>query len=291
MTGAGWPVPETLAVTQPLRRLPHAEGLADPKLLGAWLRNPAIYPLFAKPAAGKYSLNVLSIDSYDRGNDRLVLLGGETISVQQTVERMRGPSSYILQGRFALHLTLADRFGPRLWSVRALVLVQPDGPVIHRALTKSSTGLNPADNYWRAGNMLGAVDIETGRITRAVRGVGADFTICPSHPDTNAALVGTLLPHWTELPELVCEAALIFPGIGTQSWDIALTDEDPSVSRSTMEATSTSPSLRRAKASSTKRTEIICPPAATGSDYTTMRRAKARRSQFRPAMCWDGKRE
>jgi hypothetical protein len=54
MTGAGLPVPETLAVTQPLRWLPQAQTLSDPEQLATWLRNPAIYPLFAKPAAGKY---------------------------------------------------------------------------------------------------------------------------------------------------------------------------------------------------------------------------------------------
>jgi len=227
MTGAGLPVPETLAVTQPLRWLPNAAALPDPKLLAEWLRNPELYPLFAKPAAGKYSLNVLSLDSYDRATDRLVALGGQTITVEQAVQQMSSPSGYILQRRIAPHESLAGRFGPRLWSVRALVLVGPDGPVIHRALAKIPTGMNPADNYWRPGNMLGALDIGAGRITRAVRGVGADMVVCPAHPDTNASLAGTTLPHWAELRDLVSKAARIFPGIRTQSWDIALTDKGP----------------------------------------------------------------
>ncbi len=227
MTGAGLPVPETLAVTQPLRWLPNAAALPEPKLLAAWLRNPALYPMFAKPAAGKYSLNVLSLDSYDEATDRLVALGGQTISVEQAAEQMSSPSGYILQRRMAPHVSLADRFGPRLWSVRALVLVRPDGPVIHRALTKIPTGMNPADNFWRPGNMLGALDIDTGRIIRAVCGVGADMAGCPFHPDTNAPLAGAALPNWAELRELVCQAARVFPGIRTQSWDIALCDRGP----------------------------------------------------------------
>ena len=52
MNGAGLPVPETIAVTQPLRWLPHAQALSDPKKLAVWLRNSALYPLFAKAAAG-----------------------------------------------------------------------------------------------------------------------------------------------------------------------------------------------------------------------------------------------
>ena len=227
MTGAGLPVPETLAVTQPSRWVSRAASLSDPNALAEWLRNPALYPLFAKPAAGKYSLNVLSLDSYDEETDQLSTLGGEQIAVEQAVAQMSNPSGYILQRRMAPHGSLAERFGPRLWSVRALVLARPDGPIIHRALAKIPTGVNPADNYWRPGNMLGALDLDSGRITRAVRGVGADLTVCPSHPDTGAALVGLMLPNWIELRDLVTKAARIFPGIRTQSWDIALTEHGP----------------------------------------------------------------
>jgi hypothetical protein len=227
MTGAGLPVPETLAVTQPLRWLPQAQTLSDPEQLATWLRNPAIYPLFAKPAAGRYSLDVLSIEGYDPATDQLALLGGDSILVDEAIKQMIGRNGYVLQRRMNPHPRLAERFGPRLWSVRVLVLVRPDGPVIHRALTKIATGANPADNYWRQGNMAAAIDSATGQITRAVRGVGVDLMACTAHPDTDAALVGTALPNWIELRNLVTKAACVFPGIRTQSWDIALTDRGP----------------------------------------------------------------
>jgi hypothetical protein len=227
MTGAGLPVPEMLAVTQRLRWLPHAETLSESARLAGWLRDRAIFPLFAKPAGGKYSLNVLSIDRFEPNTDGLILLGGGTISVERAVEQMLGGNGYILQKRLAPDLNLAKQYGPRLWSVRALVLVRPDGPIIHRALVKIATGVNPADNYWRAGNMLAALDAEGGQIMRAVRGAGADLAICQLHPDTNAPLVGATLPNWPDLRDLVLRAACVFPGIRTQSWDVALTDRGP----------------------------------------------------------------
>jgi Sugar-transfer associated ATP-grasp len=227
MTGAGLPVPETLAVTQPIRWLPQAQTLSGAEELAGWLRDPRIYPLFAKPAAGKYSLNVLSIDRFDPDSNQLVLLGGATISPTQAAEQMRGRNGYVLQRRLSPHPRLAQSFGPRLWSVRVLVLVRPDRPIIHRALAKIATGANPADNYWRAGNMLAALDTTTGEIKRVVRGAGADLIVCTAHPDTGAALVGTTLPDWVRLRSLVTQAACVFPGIRTQSWDIALTDRGP----------------------------------------------------------------
>ena len=227
MTGAELPVPETLAVTQPMRWLPQAMALPGAEELTNWLRKPAIYPLFAKPAAGKYSLDVLSIDRFDPNSGQLVLLGGDTVSPVQAAEQMRGRNGNILQHRMSPHPRLVETFGPRLRSVRALVLVRPDRPVIHRALAKIATGGNPADNYWRPGNMVAALDTMTGQIKRVVRGVGADLTECTTHPDTGAALVGTALPDWIKLRNLVTKAACVFPGIRTQSWDIALTDRGP----------------------------------------------------------------
>ena len=111
MTGAGLPVPETLAVTQPMRWLPNALALSGAEELVGWLRNPAIYPLFAKPAAGKYSLDVLSIDRFDPDSGQLVLLGGETISPVQAAEQMRGRNGYILQQRMSPHPRLAEISG------------------------------------------------------------------------------------------------------------------------------------------------------------------------------------
>ena len=227
MTGAGLPVPETLAVTQPMRWLPNALALPGAEELVGWLKNPTIYPLFAKPAAGKYSLDVLSIDRFDPDSGQLVLLGGETISPVQAAEQMRGRNGYVLQQRMSPHPRLAEDFGPRLWSVRVLVLVRPDRPIIHRALAKIATGRNPADNYWRPGNMVAALDTMTGQIKRVVCGVGADLTECTAHPDTGSVLVGTALPDWIKLRNLVTKAACVFPGIRTQSWDIALTNRGP----------------------------------------------------------------
>jgi hypothetical protein len=124
---------------------------------------------------------------------------------------------------------LTSLFGPRLWSVRLLALVLPAGPVIHRAVAKIATGTNPADNFWRAGNMLGAIDLESGIISRAVRSTGGDLAINEPHPDTRRSVVGTPIPDWEYLVNLMKRAAPVFAGIRTQSWDIALTDRGPVV--------------------------------------------------------------
>ena len=228
MTGAGVMVPTLLAVTEGARSSPGAKRLRGKAAIAAFLRDPAVYPLFAKPVDGKYSLSVVSADSYDRATDRIQLQGAEPIAPDALAKELASrDAGFLLQRRLSPHPRLAALFGPRLWSVRALVLLTPAGPVIHRAVAKIATGENPADNFWRPGNMLGALDLSIGQVSRAVRGTGAEMAVDTVHPDTGKPVIGALIPDWEKLVSLVTEAALLLPGIRTQSWDIAVTDAGP----------------------------------------------------------------
>ena len=62
MAGAGLPTPDLLAVTRRHATLGQVVSLADHAEAEAFLRDPANYPLFARPIDGKYSLAVLSAD-------------------------------------------------------------------------------------------------------------------------------------------------------------------------------------------------------------------------------------
>jgi len=183
--------------------------------------------LFAKPVAGKYSLSVISADGYDAATDEVLLLGGERKTAESLAADLAGGTGYVIQHRLDPDARLARVFGPRLWSVRALVLAGQSGPVIHRAVAKIATGNNPADNFWRHGNMLGAIELETGIISRVVRGTGVEMSVNETHPDTKRPIIGTLIPQWNALARLVISAAYSLPGIRTQSWDIALAAEGP----------------------------------------------------------------
>jgi hypothetical protein len=216
-----------IAVTQTGRILRGAASVGRPEGIAAFLRDPDLYPLFAKPAAGKYSLNVISADAYNPVTDSVLLLGGDERPVNSLAQEMAGAAGYILQPRLRPAREIEAAYGPRLWSVRLLVFVRPAGPSIHRALAKIATGTNPADNFWRSGNMLGAIDLSTGQITGVVRGSGAEMTRDEPHPDTRQTLIGFAIPDWRHLCDLAREAASVFPGIRTQSWDVAIADQGP----------------------------------------------------------------
>ena len=165
MAGSGFPVPPLLAVTQTQRRAGEACGLVGRREIVRFLRDPEIYPVFAL-SPGNTALSIVSADRNDSSTDEVLLLGSERKTVENLAADLDGGAGYVIQLRLDGDARLAGLFGPRLWSVRALVLVGPSGPVIHRAVAKIATGNNPADNFWRQGNMLGAIELETGLISR-----------------------------------------------------------------------------------------------------------------------------
>jgi hypothetical protein len=74
--------------------------------------------------------------------------------------------------------------------------------------------------------MLRAIDLATGQIMRVVKGTGVETVIDGVHPGTGRPTTGTPIPDWEALKAVVAAARLL-PGIGTQSWGIALTDVGP----------------------------------------------------------------
>ena len=228
MTGAGLLTPELIAITKPARNACAAYTLGGADAIAAFLRKPAHYPLFAKPIDGRYSLAVVNADRYDAATDQVLLMGAEPVSAADLAKRLAArEAGYLLQRRLEPDPDVAELFGSRLWSVRVLLLVTPDGPRIHSAVAKIPTGQNPADNFWRPGNMLGAIDQETGLVSRVVRGTGAEMIVNGTHPDTGRPIVGQPIPGWFSLMTLAEEASRLLPGIRTQSWDIALSAAGP----------------------------------------------------------------
>lgn len=227
MLGAGVPVPETLAVFDPSGRRFHPKLVTSEDAVVALLDRPESYPIFAKPIDGMYSVGTLAMT--DGGNGTVHLRGAGTVATGEVARYMKemGPEGYLLQRTMTPHETLADAFGGTLASVRFLVLVGGDGPKIESAVIKIPTGENIADNYWRSGNLLGAVDPVEGRLVRVVTGVGPDMREVEAHPDTGQALLGLKVPEWRAARAMCERAAGTLPGLRTQSWDIALTQKGP----------------------------------------------------------------
>lgn len=228
VTGGMTAVPEMIGLVHPTRSRGGVVAVRSMSDLVGFLREPDHYPLVAKPIDGVFSVGVIHAHAIDPRADTLISIAGRKLPLPAVTSRILGDSSgYLIQRALQPPDTLAVMSGGRLCTVRMLVLLRPDGPLIHRAALKIPVGINMADNYWRAGNRLGAVALGSGQIIRVVAGTAQHLRRDPCHPDTGKPIEGITIPDWSELCDLVVRAALLFPGIRTQSWDVAITDGGP----------------------------------------------------------------
>ncbi len=229
MQGLGLPIPRALAVYHPFRGAGQAQTLGDTAALEAFLRDGASFPFFAKPIDGMFSLGCWSIEALSPSGDMLVSSDGERVAVEDFCRYVegRGRCGYLFQEQLHPHQTLAEAWGERVSTIRIFTFITERGPEIFRAACKICANGNIADNFWRTGNVLGAIDLERGSIVRAVSGTGADQVQITEHPDTGQPIVGLELPDWQAALDLCLAAAATLPAIRTQSWDIALTSQGP----------------------------------------------------------------
>jgi len=228
MSGLGYAVPRVVAVHHPHRRYPGAEALADGAAVARFLRQAA-YPFFGKPVTGKYSVGTVALVGYERSTDRVRASAGAETAVEAFVAELApfARDGYLFQERLTAHAFVREACGERIATVRVVVLLGPDGPALLRALWKVPVGAHVADNFWRPGNCLAALDGASGRIVRVVQGVGPAQREIEAHPDTGFRLLGATMPDWDATLRLVLDAAAAFPGIVMQAWDVALTERGP----------------------------------------------------------------
>lgn len=80
----------------------------------------------------------------------------------------------------------------------------------------------PVDN-WCSGGICCRVDLETGRLGRAVSKSHEKWH--KEHPETNAPIEGVLVPHWTDVANRIRAMADVLAFIPYMGWDILITEE------------------------------------------------------------------
>ncbi len=225
----GIQVPTLVAVFAPGFREAGVPVLRTGGELASFLRRTRCYPLFAKQVNGVQSWGAWYLRSYDPLTDTLRLLDGRDVPVSEIAGEIASIENgeYLIQKAIVPHPAVARVTGTEgISTVRVVTILEENGPVILGAVWKIAAGGNPADNFWRRGNMLAALD-GAGKVTRVIRGTGPDMEELATHPDTGAGLVGFELPHWELCRAMALRSASFFPKLGFSSFDIALGDLGP----------------------------------------------------------------
>ncbi len=229
LQGQNLPAPSNYALYHQFRQSGDLPSLTSRGMLADYLRTTMPYPVFAKPVTGIRSAGVSSLKRYAPEDDTLVLFDGRSVAVDDYVLEVEAFSDdgYLFQEVLIPHEQIAALSGDRLTTMRLIVGIENSGPVLMHALWKIPVGSNPADNFWRPGNLLGALDPESGHVCRVISGVGPDQREVSHHPDTAAKLLDVTLPDWAASVTVCLKAAAMFSGLRLQAWDVALTNRGP----------------------------------------------------------------
>lgn len=225
---------ETLAIYSPMRPrlLQQATALTHEAQLQDWLRDGRNYPFFSKPAASGFGRGACFALRYDAASDSIEQRNGERLPVSgfELHRSDHEQLGYLFQRPVEPDATLRPALGDIVTSLRIMLLCdEQEGPLIHRVFWKLPTGRNMQDNYndGRGGNLAAAVDLHSGRIQRVINGSGLDLRELREHPDSGADLHTLSIPGWAEVQAFVARAALLFPKLRYQQWDIALSAQGP----------------------------------------------------------------
>jgi hypothetical protein len=225
--GFGLPVCKTKAYFTTGYDVPALKVLNTRADLEAFLTDPHSYPFFSKPRSSSLSLGSASAVQYEPEAKAIRMLSGKSVPLAAFIDDIlkHFAEGYLFQERVVPHAGVRQICGDRAATLRIYSIMGEAGPEVFRLVWKVPGGKNVADNFWRKGNILAAVDYETGRITRAVTGVALDQVEVEHHPDSGVKLVGAAVPSFHKVVALAKHAHRIFGEVNLIGWDIVPTDE------------------------------------------------------------------
>lgn len=231
LSGHNLPIPEVLATYRSIR--PNSKpSLRSAKELEDYIRSPGHLPVYLKRSFGSYGRGNAMIQSMD--GDNVILGNGTRESVSEfcrTIDEGRS-LGWILQPSLTSHTTIRDLTqSDKISGLRIHTFLSRKGAQVIKAIFKINMGARDSDNFEHgaSGNMLGAVDITSGKVVRVVSGTGLNQVDDPLHPLTGAEIVGFQIPDWEKVLTLVHDAQAAFPGFICPGWDIALCDDGPKI--------------------------------------------------------------
>jgi len=230
LTSFGFSTPKTLAVMGGHYPTNSVQQVNDIDSLHAFLES-ADMPVFAKPIDSLRSLGSVRIEGYSASNKMISVSNGSVVSLDSFMSEIQNKFSgnYLFQSCVERHPAFAKMTGGGLSTIRIATLDSGDGAKPWRAAAKLTSPRTVADNFWRAGNLLAAVDLETGKLGKALTTMGMDGDFVSRHPDTQEPIEGVEIPFWREAIQATQDVASLFPRTLLLGFDVAITPEGPMI--------------------------------------------------------------
>jgi hypothetical protein len=196
-----------------------------------FVRNGISFPFFAKPIRRAHGAGGIAVNCFNSGNDTLLIRTGEQIRVHDFVTNLFhvDKSGYLFQECLAPHPAVREICGASLSTIRMIVFLSDDGPRLLHAIWRIPRGFNMTDSFagGTTGNLIGRIDIKTGRVVEVVQRISPNRSLAEVHPDSGKPVTGMILPNWEDSVKLCLHTATSLPELRLQSWDVAMCPDGP----------------------------------------------------------------
>jgi hypothetical protein len=193
---------------------------------------PASLPdcdLFVKPANGRGGRGAERWDRVSPGG--YAGADGEVSAdiLVQHLQELAERCAMLVQRRIAPHSELADLTSGALPTIRVTTCLNEHGePEVVGAVFRMAIGGNRIVDNLHAGGIAANVGLDDGALSSASNlGMDAKLGWLDRHPDTDARIIGRVLPLWNETKALAIRAHRSFADRVLVGWDIAITDDGP----------------------------------------------------------------
>lgn len=218
----------TQAVASPKRKFGAIPALATPEDVHRFLTKEAVYPVFGKPCQGSGSFGSALLSGIE--DDMIVLGNGQRVSLDRFCREVFDdyPDGFMFQTALRQHETLKAISGNAVGSLRFVTIRDGDAPRRLYALWKVPSPNAMSDNFWQEGSILVQID-ENGVLGEARMGTGTRSCAVDKHPVSGMVFKGVQIPHWDALQQTCIDAHSLYPEFGVVGWDIAVTEDGPTI--------------------------------------------------------------
>jgi hypothetical protein len=187
--------------------------------------------LIIKPVDGVYGIGVRAL---------IVRAGhffeeGRALSLADLMQELSPDTRYVLQRRLSNHPAIEALSGFKTLQALRVLTALPRKAGARARIMSVSLRLSAKESvvnnfdYGREGNIRAKIDIESGKIVRAVRASSTGFGLedVDRVEHTGISLLGREMPHWVAMKDLLEIKATCFYPIRLIGWDVGLTPDGP----------------------------------------------------------------
>ncbi len=180
-----------------------------------------------KPICGQGHGNGVKIIKIIEAYNNIYSIDGEKFALDEIIEYIKSLKfkELLFEEMVIQHPAQSKIYPHSVNTVRIDTLRSINGEVINgAAYLRMGRGGKEIDNV-SAGGLAVEIELETGKFKKY--GYDDYLQQYESHPDTNFVFESHKIPNWDHLKKLVVESAILFPGLNSIGWDVAVTANGP----------------------------------------------------------------